>query len=255
MHCIQCPVCLPQLLGLPAARAAGQRDLQRRWLPLSLLPFRPRSSVPSQAPGPERPGARGRGGGRGGIGRGAGRGPRGGRSGPSRPVPRLFLCHYRRPSRSSSAFPLPPVNERKGTGWPRAASSRPGLQPQVPIPPAPRPAVPSALHHERPGSCVDSGLARAPVPEATVSACPRARPRYLHQHLRPGATLGPLPLRPRPTCSRRAQAKSQAGPKEKRGARLLDVLRAHVAQASAPLGWDWAGSGSRHPRPRRACFL
>lgn len=60
-------------------------------------------------------------------------------------------------------------------------------------------------------------------------------------HLLPGP-LGPLPF-PAPcphTRTGRARSKNPEAPR-KRGAPLLAALRAHVAQASAPLGWDFSG--------------
>lgn len=244
------PACLPQRSGLPAARAAGQRDLQRRCLPLN-LPFRPRSSAPGPGPRPRQ--ARSQETGRG---REPGRGPAAGAGAPPA-LSLLFLCHYRGASRSSSASALSPLKER---GRVAACSQQPPrLQLQVPIPPAPSPAVPPALPPDRPRPGVDSGFTWAPVPRGHRLRAPTGTSSVPSPSPPPGGRARspppPSPAHTREACT----CEEPGGSKRKRGARLLEILRAHVAQASAPLGWDWAsggrGGGSRHPRPRHAWFL
>lgn len=91
-----------------------------------------------------------------------------------------------------------------------------------------------------------SVLTRAHGPESTESRSNPPPPIPAKHHHRSPPPLGqsrsPPPL-PQPTRTVPAHLKNQAGPKEA-GGRLLATLRAHVAHASAPGGWDWA---------RRAC--
>lgn len=219
------PACLPRLSGLPAARAAGQRDLQRRCLPLNLLPSVPALQLSAQRRPPARRGPE----------PGDREGARSGRRGPSRLSPRLFQCHYRRASRSSSAFPLALAFERKGSGWPRAARSRRGCSSKSP----PR-LLPVPRFHAR---CNMNALAPGWTQVSPGLPSPRPPSPQAHGHVLGTITitssLGPLsvPSLSVPSPTREAcPCGEPGGSKRKRGARLLQILRAHVAQASAPLG-------------------
>lgn len=70
--------------------------------------------------------------------------------------------------------------------------------------------------------------------------CPKARPLPLHRPPPPQGRSVPSPSQSLVHTHGACTFKEPGGSK-KREARLLAVLRAHVAQASAPLGWDSTG--------------
>lgn len=183
---------------------------------------------------------------------------RSGRRGPSRPFPRLFLCHYRRASRSSSAFPPSPLKERGRGGRVQPAAA-----------PGPNSRSPSHLLPVLPFHPPCSKNALAPEWTRVSPGPPPPRPpsRHAHRHVLGAITiasaLGPLsvpsPSVPSPHAPGGHMRRTRRVPKKKRGPATRDFTGARSSGLSA-LGLrlgerPGGGGGSRHPRPRHAWFL
>lgn len=136
-----------------------------------------------------------------------------------------------------------------------AACNREGsrLRLQFPIPPAPK-VLPFRLcsNLNGPGSRRPSVATRSPVLGPTVSCKPTGCPRVpLAITSSTGLVSVPSPIPSLAHTFGACTLEEAGGSKKKKRAQLLAALRAHVAQASAPSGRDWASRREAGPAPPR----